>query len=153
MTVAYYDTSALLKYYVSETGSDWVTQQLTQRTVVLTSSLTLVETSCAFARRLREGVLASDECAKLEAAVDYDAEYHYHILEVTRATLQAARKLAKRHPLRAYDAVHLATALLASQSLEAAGKPPVLFVCADDQLLAAAEAEGMAATNPNRLKG
>lgn len=59
--VAYFDTNALLKKYVIETGSRWVQSYITSRPTpqILTSPLTLVEASCAFARRLREGILTS----------------------------------------------------------------------------------------------
>lgn len=54
-----------------------------------------------------------------------------------------------RHPLRAYDAVQLASALRASRALQAARLPPLLFLSADDRLTAAATHEGLATDNPN----
>lgn len=62
MSVAYFDTSALLKQYVVETGSQWVNNFLSSSStpVVFTSVMTSVEATCAFARRLREGVLSPD---------------------------------------------------------------------------------------------
>jgi hypothetical protein len=57
--------------------------------------------------------------------------------------------LALQHPLRAYDAVHLATAWLANQELVRTGKPPLTFVCADDRLVAIANATGLLTDNPH----
>jgi len=58
--------------------------------------------------------------------------------------------LLERHPLRAYDAMHLASALLTQTELEANRLPPLIFLTADDRLLDVAQAEGMKTDNPNR---
>jgi len=60
-----------------------------------------------------------------------------------------ARDLLDRHPLRAYDAVQLASAIVANQALIAANLPPLVFVSADDRLNAVAATEGLAVDNPN----
>ena len=57
--------------------------------------------------------------------------------------------LLERHPLRAYDAVQLASGLFANDLLIAMEQPTLTFLCADDRLLAAAQAEGLAIDNPN----
>ena len=57
--------------------------------------------------------------------------------------------MLERHPLRAYDAIHLATALMVNRRLLAAGVLGLVFLCADDRLLQAAVAEGLAVDNPN----
>ena len=53
------------------------------------------------------------------------------------------------HRLRGYDAIQLATALMTNETLTAAGLPSLIFIAADDDLLAAARDEGLAADNPN----
>ncbi len=150
--VAYFDTSALLKKYVTEIGSDWVQAYLTSLPMptVFTSSLTVVEAVCAFSRRLREGILMRDAYTIIEKAFDYDAQHKYNLLDVNPTTLETARQLAKSHPLRAYDAMHLATAQLVNRQLTRIGKPPLTFVCADDRLLAVAQVEGLLIQNPNQ---
>ncbi len=45
--------------------------------------------------------------------------------------------------------MHLATALLVNRLLTSEGAPPLTFVSADDDLLAAARAEGLSVENPN----
>ena len=60
-----------------------------------------------------------------------------------------AVNLALHHKLRGYDAVQLATALVANEALTAADLAPLLFVTADAALVAAAGAEGLATDNPN----
>jgi hypothetical protein len=55
----------------------------------------------------------------------------------------------ERHPLRAYDAAHLATALTAQQFLVAQDYPDLTFLPADNHLNDIATAEGLTVDNPN----
>ena len=151
VNVAYFDTSALLKQYVTETGSNWVRAYLSSATApaVFTSQLTAVEATCAFARRLRDGTLSPIDHATAVRAFDHDIAYWYTLLDVMSVTIDAARRLANLHPLRAYDAVQLATAWSLNQDLVNDGEAPLTFICADDRLLAVAQAEGLHTDNPN----
>lgn len=151
VSVAYIDTSALVKQYIAEVGSDWVKALLAiDRTpTVFTSHLTVVEVTCALARRRHEGTLSPEDHAQALTAFDYDISYRYNIVDVKPAIVDAARRLANQHPLRAYDAVHLATAWLANQELTLAGRPPLTFICADNRLVAIAQTEGLLTDNPN----
>ena len=151
VNVAYFDTSALLKQYVTEIGSAWVRTYLAQSAslAVFMSSLTTVEATCAFARRLRDGTLTPKLHATVARAFDYDVTHKYSLLDVMPLTLETARRLATQHPLRAYDAVQLATAWLLNQDLANSGEARLAFICADDRLVAIAQAEGLRTDNPN----
>lgn len=151
MKIAYFDTSALLKFYVNEVGSNWVQTLLSSSTkpIVFISNLTLVEARCAFARRLRDGTLSSATHAKLISAFIYDVTYNYQIINVISTIIESACQLADKHPLRAYDAVQLATALLLDKQLRQANKQPLNFISADNNLITIAQAEGVATENPN----
>jgi predicted nucleic acid-binding protein len=78
-----------------------------------------------------------------------DARSRYTRLPVSDATINLAVELIQRHPLRAYDAVQLATALRLNQVLQDNRLPPLTFVSADEVLCDAARAEGASAENPN----
>ena len=52
------------------------------------------------------------------------------------------------HPLRAYDALHLACALAVREAIARQQLSIPVFVAADDALLAAAAAEGFPVDNP-----
>lgn len=152
MSITYLDTSALLKRYVAEMGSEWVRSLLvfSGTSAAFTSHLTVVEATCAFARRRREGFLSAEDHAEILLALDYDMAHWYNVLEVTPNIVDTARTFANEHPLRAYDAIHLATAWLANRQLVQESQPPLTFVCADDRLLTMAEAVGLLTDNPNR---
>ncbi len=151
MEFAYFDTSALVKRYVAEVGSPWVNSLLTfPRTLtIFTSQLTVVETTCAFSRRRREGTLSSKNYEDLLAAFNYDTAYRYIVADVMQVTVDTACELSGTHPLRAYDAIHLATALLLNGEIIRNNKPPLTFICADNRLLEIAQAENLRTENPN----
>ena len=152
VTTAYFDTSALLKQYVTETGSPWVRAYLvaSPAPTVFVSSLTLVEATCAFARRFRDGSLTSVSHDTLVRAFEYDITSKFRPLAVVPQTITTARRLATQHPLRAYDAVQLATAWLLNRDLLDDGQTPLTFVCADERLAAIAQAENLLTENPNQ---
>jgi predicted nucleic acid-binding protein len=152
VTIAYLDTSALVKQYLSEGGSTWIRSlvSVSQPPQLFTSHLTVVEAACAFARRRREGAIAPEDYDQAMEALDYDIAYRYNILHVTQDIVDSACRLAKEHPLRAYDAVQLASALFATTLLVQENQYPLTFICADDVLLAIAQAEGLPTDNPNR---
>ena len=151
MSIVYLDASALVKQYIAESGSAWVRSLLifTWSPTVFISCLTVVEAACAFARRQREGTLLSESYAHVLTAFDYDITYRYNVLDVTPAVIDTARRLAERHSLRAYDAVQLATALLADRRLVETRQSPLTFICADEHLTTVAQSEGLLTDNPN----
>ena len=101
----YLDTSAAVKLYVIEVGGDWLRHTLAsaQLPVVLSSHLLRVEMWSAFARRLREGSVTSEEHARM---CDLFAEHRqtlYRFVSPVEAVIQRACELIERHPLRGYD--------------------------------------------------
>ena len=152
MSHYYLDASALVKRYVDEVGSDWLGTVIAsaQPALLFTSRMTIVEVMSAFARRAREGSLTSDEFATARDAFRGDCLHGYQIMPPTMTVIDLTCTLLERHPLRAYDATHLATALGAQQFLVAQDYPPLIFLSADDRLNRAASAEGLAVDNPSQ---
>jgi uncharacterized protein len=56
--------------------------------------------------------------------------------------------MAEAHGLRGYDAVQLAVTVGLHRARATAGLPSLTFICADQELNAAATAEGLAVDNP-----
>ena len=67
-----------------------------------------------------------------------------------REITDLAVKLTQRQKLRGCDAIHLASALAGNEELLSQNLLPLTFVAADEDLLKAAEAEGLPTENPNR---
>jgi predicted nucleic acid-binding protein len=147
----YLDASALVKRYVDESGSDWLRSTLVfaPPPLLFTSRMTIVEVTSAFARRVREGSLTPAEFAAVCDAFRGDCLNEYQIMPPTMSIVDLACGLLEQHSLRAYDALHLASALGAQQFLAAQDYPPLTFLSADDRLNNAATAEGLAVDNPN----
>jgi predicted nucleic acid-binding protein len=134
----YLDTSALVKLYVDEEGSPAVHGALQQATVAATSTLAYVEARSALARRRREGGLAATEYRRAVRSLDADW-VHYQRVRVTDQLIHKAAETAESFQLRAYDAVHLASALTIAARLETL----VVFVCWDAGLEEAARRAGL----------
>lgn len=151
MTIYYLDASALVKRYVDEIGSDWLRAIIApvQPLLLLTSRMTIVEVISAFARRVRDGSLTPQEFTTARDAFRGDCLNDYQIMPPTMTVVDLACALLERHPLRAYDAIHLATALGAQQFLASQGYPSLTFFSADDHLNHTAAVEGLAVDNPN----
>ncbi len=82
-----------------------------------------------------------------------DLENQYEPLSVTDSLLKTAMGLPEKHKLRGYDAVQLAAALIistqsAQQGIPATGVPPLVLVASDNELLDAAQAEGLSVDDP-----
>lgn len=152
MLIAYFmDSSALVKRYVDEAGTNWVqglAAPQSQNRVII-ARITWVEVCSASARRQREGVLSPEHVARTVDNLRYDLDTQYQIVELDRAVMDLAGQLVTRHPLRAYDAVQLASGLHILPAFARAQSTSLIFVAADDHLLAAAQAEGLRTENPN----
>lgn len=151
MIAYYFDTSALIKQYVNETGSDWVRQLFLPEHdhLFITSRLTMPEMYSAFARRLRDGSVTETSYTTNVRAFERDGTAVYRFLELTPEVVQRSRYLLERYPLRANDAVQLASAVIAHHLLIAANLAPLQFLSADERLVQVANVEGLICDNPN----
>lgn len=151
VNVYFLDSSALVKRYVAETGTAWV-QSITAphtRNKLIIARITWVEVLSALARRQREGSLSSDNVAKAIRTFRYDLDTQYQVVELDRMLTETAGQLVGKHPLRAYDAVQLASALRVQPAFARAKATLLTFLAADDRLIAIAQAEGLLTDNPN----
>jgi predicted nucleic acid-binding protein len=140
-----------VKRHIPEVGSRWF-QALVDPVagnVITTARVSMAEVYSALNRRIREATLDAADYAHIVADFDALCATQYTLVELTALIVERARRLLERHPLRAYDAVHLASALTANDALAAAGLPALTFLSADHRLLNAAQVEGIATDNPN----
>jgi hypothetical protein len=151
MTTYYLDASAIVKRYLHENGSQWITAlwQRTGEVSMFSGELVDVEVVCALSRAQREGRIGMKRRNESAALFILEVQEVLESISVSTEILQNAHRLALRHPMRAYDAVHLATALALEQRLRRSGIEVPVFVSADANLLAAARAEGLVAENPS----
>lgn len=152
MSNLFFDSSALVKRYLSETGSSWVEllADSTSGHTIIVAEITRVKVAAALASRQRmSGALSLTERDRLFQLLVLHWTTEYRVLPITTVVADRATLLTQTHRLRGYDAVQLAVALDAQATLLAAGLPALTLVSADDDLNAAARAEGLAAENLN----
>lgn len=77
-----------------------------------------------------------------------DCDEQFLLLPVDRPVIDQAVDLTQNYRLRGYDAVQLATALVASETLKSQNLALPVFVTSDNDLLAGARAENLPTDNP-----
>ncbi len=134
----YFDTSALIKQFVEESGSRRVEALITAEPQIATSKVAYAEVHASLAKKWREGAMTEAFYERISRS--FDSEWTAYIrLDLVDPLLALTRDLLRRHPLRGFDAIHLASAILLQQQLNEATQ----FVASDTRLLTAARTEGL----------
>jgi len=129
-----------VKRYADEPGGSVVGE----RTDLIVSRIARVEVPSALWRKHREHELSADDLATLLAWFELewvraaDEDGPFQIIDVSHGILELAASSLVRHPLRAYDALQLASAIVARDVDDGVTE----FACFDRQLRDAAAAEG-----------
>lgn len=140
MTAIFADSSALVKLYADESGSETVRAL----SPLIISQLARVEIPAALWRKHRlEEISLADVTVLISA---FEADYfgtdqeaaRFLVIAATSSILELAAQLAGIHGLRAYDAVQLASACSALREVPEGMR----FAAFDPVLLAAAGREG-----------
>jgi uncharacterized protein len=108
--IAYFDTSALIKRVLDESGSSLASEIWESAASMVSSEMVYPEARAALAAARRAGRLDRSELREAVCRL----ERLYGDLEIVRtddALTSLAGGLAERHSLRGYDAVHLAAVL------------------------------------------
>lgn len=141
MTFLYLDTSALVKCYIAEDGSDDVIALMADAAAVATSLVTRTEVAAALSKAVRDDRVDEDEAQR--AHRKFLQEWpDFGRVPVTDALVERADALAWEHGLRAYDSVQLAAALACEDMVGALGVDVVLATF-DRQLRKAATRAGL----------
>src|SRR3954449_11986621 len=139
--ILYLDSSALLKLYVDENGSEQVRKLVARAKLVCTHLIGYAEICAAFGRAHRMGRVSTDDLPRL--LQDFDRDWsNIEVVGVTEPLVRRAGHMAVRFALRGYDSVHLAAAEAVARDI---GQPSMLrFVAFDAALDEAASALGFA---------
>jgi uncharacterized protein len=144
----YLETSALVKLYVREPGTERVLALATRsgehRLAIL--DLSQVELRSAIRRRERVGDVPTPVANELLATFKAHVEGRFVIQKITDFVLDIASLLVDRHALRAFDAIQLAGYVVLKSSTRT---DTPTFVCSDKALLIAARQEGMVILDPS----
>jgi predicted nucleic acid-binding protein len=136
--IVYFDSSALVKLYLTETASAQVEALLAEATVAGASLISRAEVAAALAKAMRMNWLTRDEAARALKVFQQQWSALFR-LNIRETTVERAEGLAWELGLRGYDAVHLASALLWQQSISS----PITLATFDRQLWEAAQLIGL----------
>lgn len=111
----YYDTSAIVKRYVFESGSADLVPLIDGDAPAVTGAASGAEVCAAIAKAVRVGRL--DEQVGYHALSDFIADWAkgYTVISVDGVLAERAGRLAWTLGLRGYDAVHLAAGMAAAE--------------------------------------
>jgi predicted nucleic acid-binding protein len=141
----YFDTSALVKRYLKENGSETVGSIVRQKKVIATSKLAYPEMLSALMRKHRAGDIQRRPLDLVIGQFEIDweklviVEFHDELLEIIKS-------LIEKYPLRGADAVHLSSAMWLQKST----KETLTFVTSDIALLNTAQAEDLEIINAQK---
>lgn len=149
----YLDSSALVKSYINETGTTAVRDQLSRPEKIFTSALSFAEVHTVLGRKYQAKELPRPAFEAARDAFVMDWIVSLLILELDVKTLSGVPDLVERFPLKASDAVHLASALWLRDMLRlssdfAAGESVLEFWVADKTLARIARECGLEVFNP-----
>lgn len=151
MASFFFDTSAIAKRYIKESGSAWVSDicEEARSDLIFVADITEVELVSALFRRCKGGSITKAEAKAALVQFDNDLSNQYIVLGFSFELISNARRLVESYALRGYDAVQLAAAIECNKERIFLGSAPITFVSSDQELIDAGESEGLLTENPN----
>jgi predicted nucleic acid-binding protein len=137
----YFDTSALIKNYIEENGSNIVIELINNAKEIFVSELYLVESISTLRRILLDKLITEEDYENIKNEIKYDFEYFTKI-EIEKI-LNDCENLIDKYQLKTLDSIQLASAIHIKNEID-------YIVCCDKKLLKSAEEEKIKVINPNK---
>lgn len=142
MPLYFFDTSALVKRYHTEIGSEKVAEILDDTEgIFVISSITISEFTSAFARKRKEGIITEEDLFVCLSEFSKDILRSFTVIDIDRHHINKSISLIIKHSLRTLDSLQLAV-FLSLSSLN-----PVM-ITSDDILFNASIKEGFQPIKP-----
>jgi len=148
-TACFFDTSALVKRYVLESGTSQVLVLTSSEAPVYIARIAAAELVAALAKKRRMSPASKQQISR--GLRRFRREYNsnaFLVVEIDATLVDYAMNLAERHELRGCDSVQLAAVLRANAERLAIDAAGLTLVCADGDLAAAAQVEGLRVVIP-----
>ena len=136
--ILYLDTSALVKRYFRELFSDELLATWRSADQIVTSFVAYAEAMASIQRKKREAGLPDALLREIVDSFHRDWESFIRV-EVNDELNGYIDQVVEGYPLRGFDAIHLASAMVVQERLP----DRFVFACFDDRLAQAAHAEGL----------
>lgn len=131
--LVFFDTSAFVKRYIYEVGTDSVLKWCDRATEIGLSGIALPEIISAFCRLHRENKITDAQYQQLKLLLMADIE-DAAICDLTPAVLAQAVSILETNILRGMDAIHIGSAVALKADI---------FISADKRQLEAANQAGL----------
>jgi predicted nucleic acid-binding protein len=142
MSLYFFDTSALVKRYHVEIGSEKVDEIFNDPAGAFAiANITIAEFASAFTRKLHEGVISEDDFRACLSEFSKDMISSFWIIDIERSHINKSISLIIKHNMGTLDSLQLAVFLNLSSI------NPTM-VTSDEALLNTALKEGFHAINP-----
>jgi len=138
--ILYLDTSALVKRYIKESYTEDIIARWLEAEEVVTSSVAYAEAMAALYRKKRGTGFEDNIMQQLLSEFRKDWSSFIRI-RVDDELNEYVDKAIGSHPLRGFDAIHLASAMIMHEKFQS----DLLFACFDQKLSQAAQKEGLRA--------
>lgn len=138
--ILFFDTSALIKRYISEKGSENVDALMNRCGSIVVSAITEIEACSTFKRLLVEKAISAGDYTVLLS--EFEKDYPFFTSVVFDQTVAAnAKLLIEKYQLKTLDSIQLGTALLYKDEID-------YFVACDMKLIQSGKKEGLRTVNP-----
>jgi uncharacterized protein len=138
--ICFFDTSALIKKYITERGSELVKQQIVKITTIAVSGTAKIECFSVINRMLSSLEITNEEVDYLQKQIKEDFLL-FEVVPFNEYIEATSLEMVNKYQLRTLDAIQLASAL----------SVPHLqyFYVSDIKLKASGKAEGLTVIDPN----
>ncbi|MHB1253786.1 MAG: type II toxin-antitoxin system VapC family toxin [Candidatus Humimicrobiaceae bacterium] len=136
--ISYFDTSAIVKLYIHETGSEEVREIFDLSDILATSNIAYVETISVFTRINNEKKLSDSDYKNIISNFKKDWEDLF-VLKIDNTIIKTAGQFIESYKIKGYDSVHLASAVIFGQRINKI----INFCCWDKKLNEAALKENL----------
>lgn len=134
--ILYLDTSAILKRYFQEPFSEELSAKWKKSKMIVTSAVAYAETMATIYRKKRETELDNKTIQNIVQTFKMDWSGFVRV-EITEDLNEYIDKVVQKHPLRGFDAIHLASAWVIYERFPR----DFFFACFDQRLNQAAQIE------------
>lgn len=136
----FFDSSALLKRYLNEKGSDQIKKLFAETDKVFVSIITHVECASSLKRLLSSNYIDKNEYQRLNMEISLDFPF-FETISFDDEIKRTALKVVDKYPLKALDTIQLATLIYVANEVES-------FIVCDQKLKKYALKEGFHVIDP-----
>ena len=137
--IYFFDTSALIKNYIEEPGTDNVASIFDKADEIFVSEICIIESISTIRRIYEENKITKKDYENLKEEIKKDNQYFSRIS--IENVYSIAEKLIDKYQLKSLDSIQLGSMILLRNQID-------YFVCCDKKLLEAANKEKIKTINP-----